>query len=112
MGNTVLKKLLSYGKEYMKKISRKEQVVRNYLSVIDASINENIILRQDFDLSENNKRLNSLKNSRKNDCTLIINATGWTNDRKVEIDELSRKRDIFSNDANRIRKHKNNLKSI
>ena len=112
MGNNVLKNLLSYGTEYMKKISRQEQVERNYLSVVDASINENIILRQDFDLSENNKRLNSLKISRKNYCTLIINATGWTNDRKVEIDKLSRKRDIFSNDANRIRKHKNNLKSI
>ena len=30
----------------------------------------------------------------------------------MEIDELNRKRDIFSNDVNRIRKHKNNLKLI
>ena len=28
------------------------------------------------------------------------------------MDELSRKRDIFNNDVNRIRKHKNNLKLI
>ena len=30
----------------------------------------------------------------------------------MEIDELNRKRDIFSNDVNGIRKHKNNLKLI
>ena len=30
----------------------------------------------------------------------------------MEIDELSRKRYIFSNDVNRVRKHKNNLKLI
>ena len=30
----------------------------------------------------------------------------------MKIDELSRKRDIFSNYVNRIRKHKNNLKVI
>ena len=53
--------------------------------------------------------LNSLKNTRRNDTTLIINATDSTNDREIEIDELSRKRNIFSNDLNRIRKHKNNL---
>ena len=53
--------------------------------------------------------LNNLKNTRRNDTTLIINATDSTNDREIEIDELSRKRNIFSNDLNRIRKHKNNL---
>ena len=53
--------------------------------------------------------LNSLKNTRRNDTTLIINATDSTNDREIEIDELSRKRNIFSNDLNRIRKYKNNL---
>ena len=42
----------------------------------------------------------------------MINATNLTNDREIEIYELSRKRDIFSNDVSRIRKHKNNLKSI
>ena len=51
-------------------------------------------------------------NARSNDTTLIINAIDSTNDRKIEINELSKKRDIFSNNMNRIRKHKINLKYI
>ena len=43
---------------------------------------------------------------------MIINVIESINDRKFEIDEFNRKRDIFSNDVNRIKKHKNNLKSI
>ena len=104
--------LYHYGNEFIEKILSKEQVARNSLSVIDASINEKIILRQNFDMSEDGKILNSLKNARRNDITLIINVIDWTNNREIVIDELSRKRDIFSNGVNRIRKHKNNLKCI
>ena len=43
---------------------------------------------------------------------MIINVTESINDREIEIDELSRKKVVFSNDVNRIRKHKNNLKQI
>ena len=63
-------------------------------------------------MSEEGKRLNSLKNSRRNDSTLIINITESINEREIEIDDLSRKRDIFSNDVNRITKQHNYLKSI
>ena len=55
---------------------------------------------------------NQFKNARRNDTILIINATESTNNREMEIDELNRKRDIFSNRVNRIRKHKDNLKLI
>ena len=96
---------------YWKKLT-KEQVARSSLSVIDTSTNENIILRQDFDLFEDGNRLNSLKNSKRNYSTLIINVIESKNDREIEIDELSRKGDMVSNDVNRIRKHKNNFKSI
>ena len=42
----------------------------------------------------------------------MINAIDSINDREIEIDELSRKSDVFSNNVNRIRKHKKSLKSI
>ena len=47
--------LLNYGNEHIEKISTKERVARNFLSVINTSINENVILRQDFDISEDGK---------------------------------------------------------
>ena len=40
---------------------------------------------------------------------IIINATESTNNREIEIDELIRKRDIYINDVNRIRKHKKKI---
>ena len=89
MGNIFLYNLPDYGNEYIEKISTKEQLVRNSLSVIDASVNEKIILRHDFELSEDWKGLNSLKNTRRNDTTLITNATDSKNDREIDIDELS-----------------------
>ena len=55
------------------------------------------------------KILNSLKNSRRNNSTLIINATESINDRKIDLDECSRKIYMLNNDVNRIRKNKNNL---
>ena len=68
--------------------------------------------KKDFDISEDGKRLNSLKNSRRNNSTLVIDATESIKDRDIEIDELSMKRAILSNDINIIRKHKNNVKVI
>ena len=50
-------------------------MIRNALSLIDASINKDVILRQNFDISEDGKILNNLKNSRRNEPTLISNAT-------------------------------------
>jgi len=60
-------------------------VIRNALSLIDASINKNVILRQNFDISEDGKILNNLKNSRRNEPTLISNATLSIKDREIEI---------------------------
>ena len=59
----------------LKIFKKKEQVLRNALSLIDASINKDVILRQNFDISEDGKILNNLKNSRRNEPTLISNAT-------------------------------------
>ena len=61
-------------------------MTRNSLSATDTSINEKIILRQDFDISEDGKKLNNLKNLRRNDSTLKMNATESINDREFEID--------------------------
>ena len=110
LGDNVLYNLLHYGNEYIEKVSTKEQVARNSLSVIDVSINKQIILRHDFDISQDRKGLNSLKHSRRNDSTLIINAIESINDREIKINDLRRKRNIFSNDVIRITKHKNKLK--
>ena len=51
-----------------------------------------------------------LKNPRRNDSTLIINVIESIKDKKI--DELSGNSDISSNDVNRIKKNKYNLKSI
>ena len=112
MGNNVLYNLLDYGNEFIEKITSKEIIERNSLSVIDASINKNMLLRQDFDLSEDGKRLTSLKTTRRNDITLIGNITESIDNIEFEIDELSKKREVFSNDVNKIRKHKCNLKTM
>ena len=42
---------------------------RNYLLVIDSSINENVKLREAFDISEEVKELYSLKRIRKKTCS-------------------------------------------
>ena len=75
LGNNILYNLLEYGNKFIEKLTSTEIIARNSLSVIDASINEKIILRQDFNLSEDGKKLTSLKNVRRNDTTLIINVT-------------------------------------
>ena len=82
------------------------------MSVIDASIDENIALRQDFDISEDGKRLSNLKNVRKNDTISIVNITESVDSREIKIDDLSKKREVFSNDVNKFRKHNCNLKTI
>ena len=75
MGNNALYNLLDYESWYIKRTTTKEHVISYSLSVVDASINENIILRQHFDISEDGKRLNSLKTWRRSYFTLIINET-------------------------------------
>ena len=55
LGNNVLYTLLDYGNEFIENIPSKEIIECNTLSVIDTSVNKNIVLRQHFDLSEDRK---------------------------------------------------------
>ena len=87
LGNNVLYNLLDYGNEYIEKLSSKEIIARNLLSVIDASIDEKITLRQDFDISDNGKRLTYLKTARRNDTTSIFNIAEIIDNRIIEIDD-------------------------
>ena len=48
LGNNVLYDLIDYGNKFIENLTLKEIIVRSSLSVIDASINEKIILRQDL----------------------------------------------------------------
>ena len=58
---------------------------------VGASIKEKILLSQDFYISNDGSRLNSLKNSRRSDSTLIINITESIINKEIEIDDLARK---------------------
>ena len=55
MGNNVLYNLLDYGNEFIEKITLKEMIARDSLSVSDTSIIKKIILRHDFEISEDEK---------------------------------------------------------
>ena len=59
--------LLDYGNEYIEKLLVDEYKARNSLLLIDSSINDKINLSEEFDVSNEGKELNSLKNIRKND---------------------------------------------
>ena len=67
--------LCDCGNEFIERLTTNEQVARNSSSLIYGSINEKVILRQGFDIFEEGIRLTSLKNARRNDITLIMNAT-------------------------------------
>ena len=57
----MLYNLCDYENEFIENSITNEKFVRNSLSLIDASINEKVILWQDFDISEEEKILTSLK---------------------------------------------------
>ena len=57
----MLYNLCDYENEFIENLITNEKFVRNSLSLIDASINEKVILWQDFDISEEEKILTSLK---------------------------------------------------
>ena len=61
LGNNVLYYLLEYGNGFIEQITSKEQGARNSLSLIGDYIIEMIILRQDFEISEDGKRLKVFK---------------------------------------------------
>ena len=54
-------------------LSVDEDKALNTLLLVDSSINENINLRENFDVSDKGKELDSLKNIRRNDQTSITN---------------------------------------
>ena len=76
LGNNVWYNLLNYGNEFIEKLTSTE-------IIIDAFINEKIILKQDFDISEDGNKLTSLKNVRRNNTPFIINATSSTQKLKL-----------------------------
>ena len=91
LGYNVFHNLLEYGNEYIKKLSVDEDKVHNYLLLIDSSINEKINLREEFDVSDEWKELNSLENIRSNNQTPITNMLDIILNRDLRIDELNKK---------------------
>ena len=57
----MLYNLCDYENEFIENLITNEKFVRNSLSLIDTFINERVILWQDFDISEEEKILTSLK---------------------------------------------------
>ena len=80
--------------------------------LIDSSINEKISLREEFDVSDEGKSLNSLKNIRRIDQTSITDMLDKFLNRDLRIDELNKKREVFSNDVSKIKRYKFKLKGI
>ena len=73
--------------------------------LIDSSINDKINLREEFDISDEGKELNSLKNIKRNDQTSITNMAYEFLNRDYWIDELNKKREVFSNDVSKIKRY-------
>ena len=71
--------------------------------MIESTIEENINLRDEFDVSNEGKELSSLISNRKNNRTLIINRSDDIINRDFRIEELSNKREILSNDVNKVK---------
>ena len=106
LGNNVFYNLLDYGNENIEKLLVDEDKARNYLLLIDSSINEKVNLRDEFDVSDEGKELSSLKNVRRNDRTPITNMSDAIVNRDFRIGKLSNKREIFSNDVSKIKRYK------
>ena len=90
--------------ENIEKLSTDEDKARNSLLLIDSSVNEKVNLWDQFDVSVEGKELSSLKNVRRNDRTPITNMLDDIVNRDFRIEELSNKREIFSNDVSKIKK--------
>ena len=110
LGNNVFANLLDYGNENIESLSVDEDKARNSLLMIDSSIEEMTNLRDEFDDSNEGKELSSLKRNRKNDKTSIIYMTDDIRERDFRIEELSQKREILSNNVNRIKRYNFKLK--
>ena len=71
--------------------------------LIDSAIDENVNLRDEFDVFDEGKELNSLKYIRRTDRTPITHMSEDILNRDLRIEELSNKREIFSNDVSKIK---------
>ena len=80
--------------------------------LIDSSINKKINLREKFDVSGEGEELNSLKNIRRNDQTSLTHITDEILNRDCRIDELNKKRKLFSIDVSKIKRYKFKLEEI
>ena len=80
--------------------------------MIDSSIDEKVNLKDEFDVSDEGKKLSSLKNVRRNDRSPITNISDDIVNRDFRIEELSNKRERFSNDVSKIKTYKFKLKDI
>ena len=80
--------------------------------LIDSVIDEKINLRDEFDVSDEGKELNTLKNIRRNDRRPITHMSEDVLNRDFRIDESNIKRKIFSNDTSKIKRYKYNFKEI
>ena len=112
LGNNIFHNLLDYGNKNIEIFSVDEDKARSSLLMIDSVIDENVNLRDQFDVSDEGKELSSLKNIRRNDSTPITHMSEDIKNRDFRIEELSNKREIFSNDISKIKRYKFNLKEI
>ena len=112
LGNNVLQNILDYSNEYIEKLPVKEDIARNSFLVIDSYIDEKVKLREEFDISEEGKELYSLESIRRRDMTPITIMTNEIFNYELKIDELNKKREIFSNDVYNIKIYEYQLKEI
>ena len=80
--------------------------------LIDSAIDGKINLRDEFDVSDEGKERNRLKSIRRNDRIPITHISEDILNRDFRIEELSNKREIFSNNVSKIKRYKYNLKEI
>ena len=71
--------------------------------LIDSAIDEKVNLRDEFDISDEGKELISLKKIRRNDITPITHMSEDILNLDFRIEELSNKKEIFSNDVSKIK---------
>ena len=112
LGNNFFHNLLDYGNKYIEKLSVDEDKARNSLLLIHSFISDKINLREEFDVSDEEKELNSLKNIRRNDQTSITNMIDLILIYEYRIDELNKQREVFSNDVSKIKRYKFEFKKI
>ena len=75
-------------------------------------IDEKVRLREKCDMSEERKKLHSLKTIRRKDKTPITQISGAIFNRDFKINELDEKRERFSIDVFNSKAHENKLKEI